>query len=66
MEGIVKVLPMCEAARLQTEAGEFACRVIDFAVLAGGEALIAIVGTAENLKSLFKWFDNEGKETEDV
>lgn len=62
MEEIVKVLPMGEAAKLQTEAGEFACRVTDLAVLAGGKARIAIAGTAGNLKSLFEWFGNEGKE----
>lgn len=70
MEEVTKILPFNEAAKLQTESGNYDCRITDLAVVGGGNARISVAGTDENLKTLFDNvkipFDNENKETTTV
>lgn len=65
MKEITKILPLNEAAKLQTEAGNYDCRITDLAVVGGGNARISVAGTDENLKTLFDNvkipLDNENK-----
>lgn len=70
MEEVTKILPFNEAAKLQTEAGNYDCRITDLAVVGGGNARISVAGTDENLKTLFDNvkipLDNENKRTTTV
>mgnify|MGYP000639927565 CR=1 FL=1 len=66
MKEITKILPLNEAAKLQTAAGEYDCTITELAVMGGGKARIAISGTEENLELLFSSIGNEDKETATV
>lgn len=66
MKEITKILPLNEAAKLQTAAGEYDCTITELAVIGGGKARIAISGTEENLELLFSSIGNESKETTTV
>jgi hypothetical protein len=66
MKEITKILPLNEAAKLQTAAGEYDCTITELAVMGGGKARIAISGTEENLELLFSSIGNESKETTTV
>lgn len=66
MEEITKILPLNEAAKIQTAAGEYDCTITELAVIGGGKARIAISGTEENLESLLNSMDDEDKETATV
>lgn len=66
MKEITKILPLNEAAKLQTAAGEYDCTITELAVMGGGKARIAISGTEENLELLFSPIGNESKETTTV
>jgi hypothetical protein len=66
MKEITKILPLNEAAKLQTAAGEYDCTITELAVMGGGKARIAISGTEENLELLFSSIGNEDKETTTV
>lgn len=70
MKDVTKILPYNEAAKLQTEAGNYDCRIIDLGLVGGGNARISVAGTDENLKTLFDNvkipFDNESQETTTV
>lgn len=59
-------MPLNEAAKLQTAAGEYDCTITELAVMGGGKARIAISGTEENLELLFSSIGNESKETTTV
>lgn len=59
-------MPLNEAAKLQTAAGEYDCTITELAVIGGGKARIAISGTEENLELLFSSIGNESKETTTV
>lgn len=63
MKEITKILPLNEAAKLQTAAGEYDCTIEELAVMGGGKARISISGTEENLELLFSLIGNEDKET---
>lgn len=66
MKEKTKILPLNEAAKLQTAAGEYDCTITELAVMGGGKARIAISGTEENLELLFSSIGNEDKETATV
>lgn len=66
MKEITKILPLNEAAKIQTAAGEYDCTITELAVIGGGKARIAISGTEENLESLLNSIDDEDKETATV
>lgn len=53
MEEVIKILPYNDAGKLQTEAGNYDCHITDLAVIGGGNVRIVVVGTNENLKTLF-------------
>lgn len=53
MEEVIKILPFNEAGKLQTEAGNYDCQIMDLAVIGGGKVRISVTGTNENLKTLF-------------
>lgn len=67
MKEITKILPLNEAAKIQTAAGEYDCTITELAVIGGGKARIAISGTEGNLESLLNPMDDdEDKETATV
>lgn len=70
MKEVTKILPLKEAAKLQTEAGNYECRITDLAVVGGGNARISVSGNEENMKTLFDNvkipLDNENKKTTTV
>ena len=66
MKEITRILPLNEAAKLQTAAGEYDCTITELGVMGGGKARIAISGTEENLELLFSSIGNESKETTTV
>lgn len=70
MKEVTKILPYNEAAKLQTEAGNYYCRITELGLVGGGNAKISVAGTDENLKTLFDNveipFDNESQETTTV
>lgn len=51
---VTKILPYNDAAKLQTQAGNFDCRITDLAVVGNSSARISISGTSENLNKLFE------------
>lgn len=53
MEEVIKILPFNDAGKLQTEAGNYDCHIMDLAVIGGGNVRISVTGTNENLKTLF-------------
>lgn len=53
MEEVIKILPYNEAGKLQTEAGNYDCQIMDLAVIGGSNVRIVVAGTNENLKTLF-------------
>lgn len=53
MEEVIKILPYNDAGKLQTEAGDYDCHIIDLAIIGGGKVRIVVAGTYENLKTLF-------------
>ena len=55
-------MPLNEAAKLQTAAGEYDCAITELGVMGGGKARITISGTEENLELLFSSTLNENKE----
>lgn len=67
MEEVIKILPYNDAAKLQTEAGNYDCHITDLAVIGGGKVRISVTGTNENLKTLFDKvnipLENESQET---
>lgn len=53
MEEVIKILSYNDAGKLQTEAGNYDCQIMDLAVIGGGKVRIVVAGTDENLKTLF-------------
>ena len=70
MERITKTVTYSEAGKIQMNAAQFDCEIIELGVVGGGNARITIEGTPENTDKLFQYIaeagNYESKETATV
>lgn len=62
MEERYEYVTYAAAAKIQTDASRYNCKIVEIALAGGGRVLVCVKGAKEDLDALFDYANGAGKE----